>query len=100
MVAEITTSLARLGNHRGGYLMDTFVYRIRTDGNRYICEVQQDVRIDDSWRRVCFQYGRVMSASNSSDSMGEYFETERELIKIIESVVGSSARRVREWRTV
>ncbi len=78
--------------------MDTFVYRIRTDGNRFICEVQRDKEV--VWQRVCFQSGRVLSASNSSASMGEYYETEEELTKVIESVLGSSARRVREWRTV
>ncbi len=80
--------------------MDTFVYRIRTDGKQYVCEVQQDERIDGTWRRVCFQYGKVLHASNSSVSSGELFDTERELLKAIESVVGSSARRVREWRTI
>ncbi len=103
MVGWLHVEIARMGNHRGGYLMDTFVYRIRTDGNKYICEVQQDERIDDTWRRVCFQSGRVIHTSNStlnSVSMGELFDSERELLKVIESVVGTSARRVREWRTV
>jgi len=77
--------------------MDTFVYRIRTDGGRFICEVQQG----DSWRRVCFQYGRVLNTDGTlRASMGEYWKSEKELCKIIERVVGTSARRVREWRTV
>ncbi len=80
--------------------MDTFVYRIQTDGRQYVCEVQQDKRIDDTWKRVCFQNGNVLTTSLGSSAMGEYFDTERELLKVIESVVGSSARRVREWRTV
>lgn len=80
--------------------MDTFIYRIQTDGEFYICEVQQDKRIDDTWRRVCFQNGNVLTTSIGSSAMGEYFKTEKELERIIESVVGTSARRVREWRTV
>ncbi len=80
--------------------METFTYRIRTDGKRYICEAQQDGRIDDTWRRVCFQNGRVLNTSSSMPSMGEYFDNERDLLQVIESVVGTSARRVREWRTV
>ncbi len=77
--------------------MDTFVYRIRTDGNLFICEQTQG---ETGWRRVCFQNGRVLQTTHSHASMGEYHESERELLKIIESVVGTSARRVREWRTV
>lgn len=80
--------------------MDTFVYRILTDGKNYICEVRQDVKAEVAWRKVCFQNGRVCRTSLSSPSMGEYFDSERELLKVIESVVGTSARRVREWRTV
>lgn len=77
--------------------MDTFVYRIRTDGKLYICERQEK----EDWKKVCFQNGRVLSTDTlSTPSMGEYFDSERELLKVLESVVGTSARRVREWRTV
>ena len=81
--------------------MDTFVYRVRTeDGTRYICEVQQE---DDSWERVSFQYGTMYLIENAPSDLygyGEYFKTEKELVHIIEEVLGRSARRVREWRTV
>lgn len=78
--------------------MDTFVYRIRTDGEQYICEVAEG---DKSWRRVCFQYGQVLETDTlSTPSMGEFFDNEGALLRAIKSVVGSSARRVREWRTV
>ncbi len=75
--------------------MDNFNYRIRTDGRHFICEIQQD-----GWRRVCLQNGHVLTASNSSRSSGEYFDSEKELLQKIEDVMGTSARRVREWRTV
>ena len=81
--------------------MDTFIYRIRTDdGTRYICEVQQE---DDSWERVSFQYGTMYLTENAPSNLhgyGEYFKTEKELVSTIEDILGKSARRVREWRTV
>lgn len=87
--------------HRGGNLMDTFVYRIQTDGEHYICEVQTAVADKVVWDRVAFQGGRVHKKDGMEMTLeGEYFSTERELLRVIESVVGTSARRVREWRTV
>ncbi len=83
--------------------MDTFIYRIQTDGAQYICEVQQEGNQEKgkTWRRVCFQDGRVIKTDTlSTASLGEFFDNERELLRTIESVVGTSARRVREWRTV
>lgn len=77
--------------------MDTFVYRIRTDGERFICEAQ----VDGEWQRIAFQNDNVHSAEASSYALdGEYHDSEKELLQVIESVAGSSARRVREWRTV
>lgn len=82
--------------------MDTFIYyRIRTDDEtRYICEIQQK---DGSWERVVFQYGIMYLAYDAPHRLhgyGEYFKKEKELVHIIEEVLGKSAQRVREWRTV
>lgn len=76
--------------------MDTSIYRIRTDGTHFACEIHES----GSWHRVAFQYGNVYAAGAPNAVTGEFYKSEEELIRVIESVIGTSARRVREWRTV